>query len=67
MCTAYLMPPPQIAMLRAYYVLGQPPHLICRFYTVRAREFDDILVRAVGNFQQAVEKMEKTAQNAVHP
>lgn len=48
---AYRMDPKAPLLLRAYYVVGQPPRVICRMQGIRAREFDDMLVRAVVDFE----------------
>ncbi|AZR93916.1 hypothetical protein BBB39_09140 [Bordetella trematum] len=55
--------PRETAMLRAYYVLLQPPHIICRFQGVRAREFDDVIVRAVVEFEHFVARIQNRRHN----
>lgn len=50
-------------IIRAYYLLGQPPFLICRLQKVRTREFPDIFVRGVEDFQQFVAQMENRMHN----
>lgn len=62
----YRTEPRGTGVLRAYYVLGQPPAIICRFHGVRAREFDDVLVRGVMDFHRWVAILESRAHNQRH-
>ncbi|MFY1884149.1 hypothetical protein ACOTCJ_11655 [Achromobacter xylosoxidans] len=55
--------PRETALLRSYYVLRQPPAIICRMQGVRVREFDDILVRAVYEFESYVAKFVSRVHN----
>lgn len=59
----YRTDPRGTGVLRAYYVLGQPPAIICRFHGVRAREFEDVLVKAVVDFQRWVAILEAKMHN----
>ena len=61
--SAYRMNPRSCMMLRAYYVVGHPPYLICRMQSIRAREFDDTLVRAVAEFDEFVARMKNPPHN----
>lgn len=60
---AYRMHPRAPLLLRAYYVANQPPFVICRMQGIRAREFDDHLVRGVTDFQHFVAQMESRMHN----
>lgn len=55
--------PRETALLRAYYVLRQPPSITCRLQGIRMREFDDILVRAVHEFEFYVAKFVSRVHN----
>lgn len=63
LAASYRMHPQAPLLLRAYYVMSQPPYLICRMQGIRAREFDDILVRRVAYFQQFVAQFENRLHN----
>ncbi|MDH1177942.1 hypothetical protein N5C72_07640 [Achromobacter mucicolens] len=60
---AYRGLPRETALLRAYYVLRQPPAIICRMQGMRVREFDDVLVRAVLEFQAYLAKFVSRVHN----
>lgn len=61
---AYRMDPRAPLLLRAYYLAGQPPYLICRMQGIRTREFDDMLVRSVADFQKFVAQLENRLHSA---
>ncbi len=63
LAASYRMHPQAPLLLRAYYVMGHPPYLICRMQGIRAREFDDILVRCVAYFEQFVAQFENRLHN----
>lgn len=64
---AYRMEPKHHAMLKAYYVVGSDPRLICRVLLIRYRSFDAELAAAVARFQDAVAIFESVPHNSTHP
>lgn len=66
LAAGYRMEPRHAGILRAYYVLRQPPFIVCRLWSMRVREFDDTLVRAVHSFQELVALQEIRRHNPQH-